>query len=184
MNGPSIWVRRWAHLWPAGGSVLDVACGSGRHVRWLADRGLRVTALDRDTAALEGLSGVAAETIAADIENAPWPLAGRRFHGVLVTNYLHRPLYPALLESLHDGGVLLHETFSRGQALIGRPSNPAFLLAAGELLELVRPLRVIAFEDGFETDPQGPAGSGRYVQRIAAVREAADPAAFPQYPLG
>lgn len=166
---PSAWVRRWSHLVPAGASVLDVACGSGRHVRWFAARGCRVCGVDRDAAAVAPLRDIA-EIVLADIENGPWPFAGRRFDAVVVTNYLWRPLLPAVVHALADGGVLIYETFAAGHETVGRPSNPAFLLAPGELLEAARGLRIVAFEDGFE--PAVP----RFVQRIAAVREAAAPA--------
>ena len=170
---PSPWVRRWSHLVPAGADVLDVACGSGRHVRWFADRGCRVTGVDRDAAAVEPLRGMA-EVLVADIENGPWPLDGRRFGAVVVTNYLWRPLLPTIVGSVADGGVLVYETFAAGNESVGKPSNPHFLLRPGELLQAVAGLRVVAFEDGFASQPD------RYVQRIAAVRSA-DPLA--RWPL-
>ena len=175
---PSAWVQRWSHLVPAGANVLDVACGSGRHVRWFAARGCSVTGIDRDAAALAGLD-VIAETCVADIEGAPWPLPGRRFGAVIVTNYLWRALLPALVASVAEGGVLIYETFSAGNASVGKPSNPLFLLQAGELLGAVAGLRVVAYEDGFL---DGPA---RFVQRIVAVRHAASStdSAPPRYPL-
>ena len=159
---PSDWLRRFAHLLRPGGSVLDLACGSGRHVRWLAHQGFAVTGIDRDAAATEPLRAVA-EIIVADLEAAPWPLPGRRFDAVVVTNYLWRPLWPALRAALDDGGVLVYETFALGQHLIGRPSRPDFLLQPGELLQVVAGLHVVAFEDGLETDPL------RRVQRVVAV---------------
>jgi SAM-dependent methyltransferase len=183
-GSPSDWLIRWAHLLPPGGRVLDVACGSGRHVRWLAERGWQVTALDRDAAALQPLRGLAgvAQVVMADIEGAPWPLPGQQFDAVLVTNYLHRPLMPTLLASVAPGGVLVYETFAWGQASVGRPSNPDFLLQPGELLDLLRgepALRVVAYEAGFLAPPE------RFVQRVVAVREAtpADPARPPRHPL-
>ncbi len=166
---PSAWVQRWSALVPAAARVLDVACGSGRHVRWFAGRGARVTALDRDglaLASLRTLTDQAIEIVEADIENAPWPLAGRRFDAVVVTNYLWRPLLPILVASVADGGVLIYETFARGNETVGRPSKPVFLLEPGELLGAVPGLRVVAFEDGFVADPVP-----RFVQRLAAVRE-------------
>ena len=163
---PSPWVQRWSHLVAPGASVLDVACGSGRHVRWFAQRGCRVTAVDRDAAALGPLADVA-ETVVADIENGPWPFTGRRFDAVVVTNYLWRPLLPTLLESVAERGVLICETFARGNETVGKPSNPDFLLQPGELLQAAASLRIVAFEDGFLTPPE------RFVQRIAAVREVA-----------
>ena len=175
---PSAWVQRWSHLVPAGASVLDVACGSGRHVRWFAARGCHVTGVDRDAVALAGLEAIA-ETCLADIEGAPWPLPGRRFDAVVVTNYLWRELLPTLVASVADHGVLIYETFNAGNASVGKPSNPLFLLQPGELLSAVAGLRVVSYEDGFL---DGPA---RFVQRIVVVREAvADVATTPQrYPL-
>ncbi len=160
---PSSWVQRFAPLVCAGGSVLDVACGSGRHVRWLASQGWRVTGVDRDESAVAPLRAQA-EVIIADLEGGPWPLSGRRFDGIVVTNYLWRALLPLLQDSLADGGVLIYETFADGQQNIGKPSRPEFLLQAGELLRAFSALRVVAFEDGFE--PQFP----RFVQRLVAVK--------------
>ena len=114
------------------------------------------------------------EAVVADIENGPWPFAGRRFDAVVVTNYLWRPLMPVLLDSLAPGGVLIYETFTQGNETVGKPSRPDFLLRPGELLDICRSLRVVAFEDGFQEGPQGQAP--RFVQRIAAVREAVTPA--------
>ncbi|HET8748022.1 MAG TPA: class I SAM-dependent methyltransferase [Ramlibacter sp.] len=166
---PSPWIRRWTHLVPANGTVLDLACGGGRHARWFAARGHKVTAVDRDAPALATLQGVA-ETIEADIENGPWPLAGRQFDAVVVTNYLWRPLFPQILAAVAPGGVLLHETFAQGNETVGKPSRPDFLLAPGELLRAYgAELRVVAFEDGFLEPPP------RFLQRIAAVRERPGP---------
>ena len=160
----SAWVERFAHLVPPGSPVLDVAAGSGRHSRFFAQRNHPVTAVDRDTAALQGLPGV--ETIAADLENAkPWPLGSRRFGGVVVTNYLHRPILPAIVAAVAPNCVLLYETFAVGNERFGKPSNPDFLLRPGELLDAVHgKLRVIAYED-IEIAVPKPA----MVQRIAAV---------------
>jgi SAM-dependent methyltransferase len=161
---PSPWVRRWSGLVSAGASVLDVACGAGRHVRWFAERGCRVTGVDRDAQALEGLRDIA-EVVVADIESGPWPFAERRFDAVVVTNYLWRELLPTLAASVAEGGVLIYETFAAGNESVGKPSNPKFLLRPGELLQAASGLRVIAYEDGFLTAPE------RFVQRIAALRE-------------
>ncbi|MCU0968336.1 MAG: class I SAM-dependent methyltransferase [Rubrivivax sp.] len=166
---PSPWVTRWAHLVRAGGTVLDLACGSGRHLRWLRAQGFAVTGVDRDVAALAGLEAVG-EIVVADLEGGPWPLDGRRFDGVVVTNYLWRPLWPRLREALAPGGALIYETFADGQQTVGRPSRPEFLLQPGELLAATQGLRVVAYEDGFLDAPP------RFVQRIAAVA-AAGPAA-------
>ena len=135
---PSPWVCRWSHLVPPGASVLDVACGRGRHVRWFAQRGARVTALDRDAEAVEPLRE-AAEVVVADIESAPWPLGSRRFDAVVVTNYLWRPLMPVLVAAVADGGVLLYETFAQGNEACGRPSNPDFLLPGAYSVSGSRP---------------------------------------------
>jgi len=160
----SAWVRRWSHLVPSGARVLDVACGSGRHVRWFAQRGCKVTGIDRDVTATQPLHAIA-EIIDADIENGPWPLEGREFDAVVVTNYLWRPLAARIVASVADGGTLIWETFAAGNETIGKPSNPNFLLRPAELLQFAAGLRVVAYEDGFESDP------ARYVQRIVAVRE-------------
>lgn len=162
----SPWVRRWSHLVAPGATVLDVACGSGRHVRWFAERGCRVTGIDRDAAALEPLRSIADLRI-ADIENGPWPLPDARFDAVICTNYLWRALLPTLVASVAEGGVLIYETFSAGNETVGKPSNPDFLLRPGELLEAARSLRVVAFEDGFVGAPD------RFVQRLVAVRQGA-----------
>jgi SAM-dependent methyltransferase len=170
LGEPSRWVRHWTHLVAQGGAVLDVASGAGRHARWFASHGHPVTAIDRDAAALATMQNESLVTaLAADLEGAPWPLSdAAKFAAVVVTNYLHRPLFPFLLDALAPGGVLIYETFAQGNQTVGKPSNPAFLLAPGELLDRVRPrLRVVAFQDGFLAQPR-PA----YVQRICAVLEA------------
>ena len=164
---PSPWVVRWAPLVRRGGTVLDVACGGGRHARYLSARGHLVEAVDRDDAALATLSGFAGVTTTrADLEGGPWPFHGRRFDAVVVTNYLHRPLFPRLAAALADGGVLVYETFMRGHERLGKPSNPAFLLAPGELLAAFPTLTVVAFEQGRLPQPA-------VVQRLCAVNGAA-----------
>jgi SAM-dependent methyltransferase len=175
---PSAWVQRWSHLIAPGGRVLDVACGQGRHARWFHARQHPVTAVDRSAQAIEStaLAAPGCQAVLADLENAPWPFAGCQFDAVVVTHYLWRALMPALLQSLAPGGVLLYETFAQGNESVGKPSRPDFLLRTGELLQVCQGLRVVAFEDGFEAGPQGQAP--RFIQRIAAVREAARPAAL------
>ena len=166
---PSAWVCRWAGQVPAGGRVLDVAAGGGRHARWFAARGHPVDAVDRDAGALAGLAEMPGITATcADLESGPWPYAGQTFAGIVVTHYLHRPLFPHLLAALAPGGVLIYETFAAGHEKYGRPGNPDFLLQPGELLEVVRGrFRVIAYEDVFVTEPR-PA----MVQRLCAVNPA------------
>ncbi|MDB5871952.1 MAG: hypothetical protein JWQ07_1394 [Ramlibacter sp.] len=174
-EAPSPWVRRWSRLVPAGGAVLDVACGRGRHMRWFAAQGHPVTGVDRDHDAIDAVAGLS-EAVLADIENGPWPFAGRTFAGVVVTNYLWRPLLPVIVQSVAPGGVLIYETFAAGNETVGKPSRPDFLLQPAELIDACRELRVIAYEDGFLEEP------ARFVQRIAAMR--AIPGEVPQrHPL-
>ena len=177
-GAPSPWVVRFAGSIASGGTVLDVACGRGRHARWLEARGHRVTAIDRDATALAA-SG-ASETIVCDLETEPvtWPLPARRFDAVVVTNYLHRPLFPQLIAALAPGGMLLYETFATGNARYGRPSNPHFLLETGELLERCRALIVVAYEDGIVAVP-APAS----VQRLCCTKPVADGGATARHAL-
>lgn len=147
--------------------MLDVACGGGRHARWLAARDHPVAAVDRDpdVLALAAVPGITPRQ--ADIESGQWPYAGRRFAGIVVTNYLHRPLLPVLVAALEPDGVLIYETFAAGNERYGHPRNPDFLLRPGELLEVVRgSLRVLGYEDLFVPEPR-PA----MLQRICARRE-------------
>lgn len=167
---PSAWVVRWAGRVPAGGRVLDLACGNGRHARYFAARGHPVAAVDRDPAKLAVLAGIpGVNARAADLEGGPWPYEVQAFAGIVVTRYLHRPLFPHLIAALVPEGVLIYETFAAGNERYGRPRNPAFLLKPGELLELVRGhLRVIAYEDLEVSEPR-PA----MVQRICAINSSA-----------
>jgi len=171
VQAPSAWVRRWAGRVPTGGSVLDIACGQGRHARFFAGLGHPVAAVDRDPGLLAGLAGVPGVSArCADLEGGPWPYAGERFAAIVVVNYLHRPLFPLLLAALAEEGVLIYETFAAGNERYGRPSNPSHLLKPGELLDVVRGrLRVVAYEDLFVEDPK-PA----VVQRICAFNAARD----------
>lgn len=168
---PSPWVVRWSARLEAGALVLDLAAGSGRHVRHLLGLGCRVVAVDRETAGLADLHGrQGLEVVQADLEAGPWPLPGRLFDAVLVTNYLWRPLLPGLCDALAPGGLLIYETFAAGNERFGKPSNPDFLLRPGELLELARTqaLTVLAYEHGEDAEPKPGVR-----QRIAARREAA-----------
>jgi SAM-dependent methyltransferase len=149
-----------------GSTVLDVACGAGRHMRYLATLGQRVTGVDRNPEAV-ALAQSSGSVICADIENGPWPFAGQTFGCVVVTHYLWRPLLPTLVGSVAPGGVLIYETFAAGNESVGKPSRPDFLLQPGELLRVTEGLRTVAYEDGFEALPD------RFVQRIVAVRSGA-----------
>ena len=167
LSDASDWVQRWSHLAAANARVLDIACGSGRHMKWFAERGHPTTGIDRsaEAVAAAGQFGLA---IQADIENGPWPLMcdaqAQAFDVVVVTNYLWRPLFPTVLQSLAPGGLLLYETFEIGNESVGKPSRPDFLLQPGELLTLCQGLQIVAFEDGFLPHPE------RFVQRIAAFK--------------
>lgn len=173
---PSSWVTRFAPLVATGGEVLDYACGGGRHARWLAQRGFRVEAVDRDGVALELLSGVPRlRTLQADLEQGAWPYEGRRFDAVIVTNYLYRPRFNDLLGLLGPGGVLIYETFMAGNERFGKPSNPEFLLAPHELLQrLPSGWTVVAFEQGETAQPRPAA-----IQRICAVNASGGLIALP-----
>jgi SAM-dependent methyltransferase len=175
----SPWVARWAHLVPAGGTVLDVACGLGRHALHFSQLNHPVALVDRAQAAIESVAiqlPARSRCITADIENGPWPFmdsAGKpqQFAGVVVTNYLWRALLPTIVQSVAPGGVLIYETFAVGNETVGKPSRPDFLLQPGELLAACAGLRIVAYEDGFVSNPE------RFVQRIVAVRPAPQPQA-------
>ena len=176
-EAPSTWVQRWSHLVPTGGSVLDVACGHGRHLKWFAQRSHQVTGVDRSPEAIESVKPFG-RAVLADIENGPWPLEGETFDAVVVTNYLWRALLPVITRSVAPGGVLIYETFATGNESVGKPSRPDFLLQPGELLKACEGLHVVAYEDGFCDRPE------RFLQRIAAVRKHPDtPDSPPRYPL-
>lgn len=193
------WVQRWSHLVSTHGTVLDIACGHGRHMAWFAARGHAVTGVDRSPEAIEAVRHLG-DAVLADIENAPWPwmrgtddvqpkqgtcaTVARTFDAVVVTNYLWRPLLPTIAQSVAPGGVLMYETFAAGNETVGKPARPDFLLQPGELLRAFDALRVVAFEEGFIDQP------ARFVQRLTAVNEqtAFNPALHPahtpiRYPL-
>ena len=163
-QAPSAWIQKWSALISPDGSVLDVACGGGRHMQYLAEQGHGMTGIDRSPEAIEAARAWG-HAVLADIENHAWPLPGLKFDAVVVTHYLWRDLMPTLIEALAPGGVLLYETFAQGNETVGKPSRPDFLLRPGELLQVCAEMRVVAYEDGFLTGPD------RYIQRIAAVRE-------------
>jgi SAM-dependent methyltransferase len=161
---PSLWVNRFLSLIKPGGLVLDLAAGNGRHVRLLRDHGFAVCAVDYDTTALSGLAGPRCEVRRIDLETDDARQLGDSYDGIIVTNYLHRPLLPAIARALAPGGVLIYETFARGNERYGRPRNPDFLLRPGELLETFSTLTVVAFEQGEVSVPR-PA----VIQRLVAV---------------
>ena len=169
LGAPSPWVQRWSHLIQPKGSALDVACGSGRHLCYLANQGLIVTGVDRSEEALQSASRYG-DTLLADIENGPWPLMNqqqaRQFDAVIVTNYLWRALFPVLEQSLAADGVLIYETFAQGNETVGKPSRPDFLLRSGELLSAFKSLHIVAYEEGFLPQPD------RFVQRVVAIKTA------------
>ena len=169
----SNWIARFAAAIKPSGAVLDLACGSGRHARHLAALGFFVEAVDRDATGLAQLAGVARVTTRrADLEGDVWPYTGRQFDAIVVTNYLHRPLFPLLASTLASGGVLLYETFRLGNGSYGKPSNPDFLLRPAELLDFAKAggLTVLAYEDGFTATPKAA-----MVQRLCAVKSSFSP---------
>ncbi len=164
---PSAWVRRFAPLIRPGGRALDLAAGAGRHTRLLLDMGFRVTAVDRDIEGLRPLAGDKCEIRAIDLEaGAPecvlGPLGGG-YDGIVVANYLYRPLFPPIAAALAPNGVLIYETFAVGNERFGRPRNPDFMLRPGELLEAFAALTILAFEQGEVTLPRTSV-----IQRVAA----------------
>ncbi len=166
---PSSWIARHAHLIPKPGPILDLAAGNGRHTRYFKGLGYSVVAVDRDVSGLADLAGDAQiAIIEADLEGGrPWPLGERQFAGIVVANYLHRPLFPAITAALQPGGMLIYETFGIGNERFGRPSNPDFLLRSGELLGFAEAegLVVRAYHCGEIEEPR-PA----VVQRVVATR--------------
>jgi SAM-dependent methyltransferase len=165
---PSDWVRRWAHLVAPGARVLDVACGNGRHMGFFKEMGCEVTGIDRNQDALS-YSARYGRIIQADIENGPWPTLAEAFDAVVVTNYLWRPLWPALIQAIKPGGLIIYETFANGNETVGRPSRPEFLLQPDELLKAFEGFTIVAYENGFLPKPD------RFVQRLCARKPAKTP---------
>lgn len=167
---PSPWVERFAPRIKPGGTVLDVACGTGRHTRLMLALGHQVVAVDKYVAGIANLLGAGnLDFIEADLETGkPWPLGDRVFDAVIVTNYLYRPLFEVLSNAVAKDGVLIYETFAMGNERFGRPSNPDFLLKPGELLTAFSDgFRVVTYEHGATTDPRRAV-----VQRLCAIKDA------------
>ena len=166
-QAPSQWIARFAHLVRPQGQVLDIACGLGRHMRLFHAKNHGVMGIDKAQAAIDAVANLG-PAIQADIENDPWPLPGQQFDAVVVTNYLWRPLWPQILDSVKPGGLLLYETFAHGNEAFGKPSRADFLLAPGELLQVCNGWQIIAYEHGQLRQPE------RVVQRVAAIKPAAE----------
>jgi len=182
-SAASGWVQRWSHLVAPGGTVLDIACGRGRHMKWFAEQGHTVTGVDSSAEAIDAAASFG-EAVRADIENQPWPLMNgdqpRQFDAVIATNYLWRPLFPLMAQSVAPGGLLICETFAQGNETVGKPSRPDFLLRPAELLLAFGAMHIVAFEQGFLDHPP------RFVQRIVAVQggsPAATESVVRPYPL-
>ena len=162
---PAPWVEKFGNLPPKGGNVLDLACGNGRHTVFFREFGYSVTAVDRDVSGLQEPANY--ETVEADLENAPWPFPGRHFAGIVVVNYLHRPLFATLIDSLLPGGVLIYQTFAIGNEAYGRPRNPDFLLKENELLDVFSGrLDMVEFWQGL-VEGDHPA----VIQQICAINQ-------------
>lgn len=174
LSAPSPWLQRCLpllrhvpnlpHL-----PILDLAAGGGRHSRYLREQGFHVLAVDRDPQALAACREIGVECLQLDLEAADfvWPFAANSLAAIVQTNYLHRPLFPLMLNSLAENGLLIVETFAYGNALYGKPSNPDFLLQPGELLQQVQAhprMRILAYEDGRVEKPA-------MVQRICALKQ-------------
>ena len=163
----SAWIERWHKNFGSGSKVLDLACGGGRHGRLFLEKGATVTFIDIDTAGVSDLvAHDRAEVVQADLESNPWPLDDRQFDAIVVTNYLHRPLFPRLIAAVAPGGWLFYETFAVGNERYGRPTNPDFLLKHDELKNQVSgELEVIGYAHSMRVLPKRAV-----MQHIAAQR--------------
>ncbi|MFZ6846523.1 class I SAM-dependent methyltransferase [Undibacterium sp. RuTC16W] len=188
----SVWVHRFASLIPKNaGPVLDLACGGGRHTRLMLAAGYEVWAVDREAHLLLPLAGIGARTFQLDLEAddqvkdqvdaTVWPFERHQFAGVIVTNYLHRPLFSHLKMALAEGGILIYETFADGNASFGRPSNPDFLLRPGELLQqfgsdisVGQQNQVIAYEHGYVEYPHPAIVQRICVRNMSGISQMSD----------
>jgi SAM-dependent methyltransferase len=178
LSPPSAWVIKWLPFIRRGGRVLDYASGSGRHARLACEAGHDVLAVDRDSRALSSMQSTGIDTWPVDLEHGRLPFGAERFEAIICTNYLFRPRLDLMASWLAPGGLLIYETFARGNARYGRPANPDFLLQPGELAGLAWRcgLHLLAFEDGYVATPR-PAR----LQRMVAL---APPFDLERFPLG
>ncbi|MBL4908282.1 MAG: class I SAM-dependent methyltransferase [Sneathiella sp.] len=153
MKKASNWLTKHYHHILSGGSVLDLACGRGRHSAFLEKKGFQVTAVDIDTKAIEAAGLKATAVIQADLENGVWPFNSDQFDGIVVVNYLYRAHFPKLINALKPGGVLIFDTYMVGNEQFGRPANPKFLLKSSELDDAFSDFEVVAFDEGYVECP-------------------------------
>ena len=164
---PNKWVECYSSLIPFGKGVLDLACGSGRHTGMLLNNGYQVTAVDIDTTLVkQNFSNKKLNIVKCDLETlSSWPFGKNSFLGIIVVNYLHRPLYSRIMESLEEGGVLIYQTFADGNSRYGKPKNPDYLLKRGELKTVFGGMRIISYQHGYLSYP-----SQSVVQRICCIK--------------
>lgn len=164
MPDVSEWVLKNLRHITREGSVLDVACGRGRHTLLMRDRGYKVTAVDKDISTLQGRNIPEINLVCADLEENEWPFQPDQFDAIVVTNYLWGPLFPTIKGSLRAGGCILYETFAIGNEAYGRPSNPDFLLKEDELLEVFSDFEILDYFHG-KTETPKPAVKQAVVAR-------------------
>jgi len=153
LNTPSPWVEKYYSFIKGGGAVLDLACGSGRHTHFLMSKGYQLTAVDKDINAITAAELTDVSLLQADLEAGLWPFGPNLFDGIVVVNYLWRPQFPHLARALKKGGVLIFDTFGRGNEVYGRPKNPDFLLRSGELKDAFSEFECLEFFEGLIENP-------------------------------